>query len=216
MVGKKKFIVIDGLDGLGKTTIIKIFKRIYKDEVVFTREPGGTGSVVAEKLRHIMLKYKKSGNFGANMMFGLIWPSREANMNDVVIPALKSGKHVISDRGDSSTVAYQIFGPQAKYLLPLFWLTRKIFLGKFTPDLYIILDADPRIGLKRKAEQKGITKNHFDNQTLSFHRRVRKGFKYFSKSLGVDCVIVDANRPQQVVLNEVLEIVQKTLETRNW
>ncbi len=186
---KGKFIVIDGGEGCGKSSQMKLLQEKYTGQrFIFTREPGG--APFAEKIRSLILSPEAKGASGETQ-FGLFWAARADHMNALVKPSLLAGKNVISDRFDSSSYAYQVFGQEAKHLKKLFLEMRKVYLGKFVPDLYIFLDVKPEVGLARVASRKGEI-NHFDEQKLDFHKRIRKGYLDFVKKFPHK--IIDANK----------------------
>lgn len=206
-IKKGNFFVLDGGEGTGKGTYMDKLQEKFGDTCIYTREPGGIGSEMAEKIRYLMLDDPLSKSCDAKTMFGLIWGSRAAHMKDIVIPALLAGKNVISDRGDSSTYAYQICGPEAHDLKDIFGNIRKLYLGDFAPDLYIILDQDPKIGLERKSKQKDFTSNHFDEKDLPFHNRVRQGYLDFAKFSDIESIVLDANRLIEDVFKDIYGII---------
>ncbi|MES2088020.1 MAG: dTMP kinase [Patescibacteria group bacterium] len=195
MTQKGKFIVIDGGEGAGKSTLMGFLPEIFPStpssgQATFlaTREPGG--SPFAEEIRNLMLSRPESKNASPETQFGLVWAARHDHLQKKIIPALNEGVHVISDRFDSSTYAYQIFGQEAPQLEKLFWDIRNIYLRDAQPDLYIFLDIDPAIGLKRVAERRKET-DHFDQRKLDFHQRIREGYLEFLKK--VPSVIIDSS-----------------------
>ncbi len=206
---KGKFIVIEGGEGSGKSTMIKEVEKVFGDKVLVTREPGG--SPFAEEIRYLMRNHPLSGDADANTQFGLIWASRASHLKDTVRPALNSGKNVLSDRFDSSTWAYQICGQDGGHLKEIFSQIQKLFVGNTKPDLYVFLDVDPETGMKRKVLAKNEEEpNHFDKQTLEFHNRVREGYLEFFKT--VPSVIIDANAPLEEVKKNFIEVFKKSLE----
>src|SRR3989338_3519116 len=161
---KGKFIVIDGGEGSGKTTILKWFAETpVGKKFLITHEPGGTD--FADKIRTLVLS-KEAARAPAETQFGLMWAARAEHLKHKIIPALKKGVNVISDRFDSSTFAYQIYGQEAKHLEKIFWQTREVFLRERKPDLYIFLDVEPEVGLERVAKRKE-KQTHFDERTLA-------------------------------------------------
>src|SRR3989344_7639591 len=114
---KGKFIVIDGIDGSGKGTQVKLLKRALGKNTIFTHEPGGTPK--AEAIRKLLLERKKE--FSTPLAdFLLFWAARADHVEKVILPALRAGKNVITDRFDSSTLAFQICAEQAPELKSLF------------------------------------------------------------------------------------------------
>ncbi len=130
-------------------------------------------------------------------------------MKNKIIPALESGINVISDRFDSSTFAYQIYGQEAKELEGFFWQMRDFYLGNDKPDLYIYLDVSAEEGLKRKSFQSEDENNHFDQRKVDFHNRMRSGFVEFLKQ--VPSVVVDANSSKAEVKTVLIEAIDKVL-----
>lgn len=173
------FVVLDGGEGSGKTLLLKKVAELHNENIVFTREPGG--SMYAEEIRNLILNSSNAKQADANTFFSLFWAARADHLKNIIIPALNDGKIVICDRFDSSTYAYQIVAQGARELKELFWLTREHFLekGEYEPDIYVYLDVDPETGLARKNKQVDAEKNHFDERELDFHKKLRQGFKEF-------------------------------------
>jgi len=198
--------VIDGCEGAGKTAVLKWFAETpFGKKFLITHEPGGTE--FADKIRALVLS-KEAKEAGAETQFCLMWAARAEHLKKKIIPALAKGVNVISDRFDSSTFAYQIYGQEAKHLEKLFWLTREVFLRERKPDLYIFLDVEPEVGLERVAGRKE-TKTHFDEQKLDFHKRVHVGFLEFLKH--VPHKMIDANQPIESVKADFLKCVKMVL-----
>lgn len=202
-IKKGKFIVIDGGDGSGKSTIINHLKKILPVENnIFTREPGG--SDFAQKIRELMLS-EEAGFANGKTHFGLIWAARADHIDKTVRPAIESGKNIISDRFDSSTYAYQIFAQESLELKDLFFDIRDKFLAEIKPDLYIYLDVDVEVGIDRTNKRDSKKQNHFDRNKKDFRQKVRNGFLEYMKL--VPSVIVDANRTLDEVKKECEKII---------
>jgi len=198
--------VIDGGEGSGKTTILKWFAETpVGKKFLITHEPGGTE--FTDKIRALVLS-EEAARAPAETQFGLMWSARAEHLKKKIIPALAKGVNVISDRFDSSTFAYQIYGQEARHLEKLFWQTREVFLRERKPDLYIFLDVKPEVGLKRVAKRKE-KQTHFEKRPLVFHRRVREGYKEFFKT--VPHVVVDATRPLEAVRGESMQYIRRLL-----
>jgi len=199
-----KFIVIDGLDGCGKGTQFDLLRNKYADgSVVFTREPGGTP--FAEKIREVIL-CDTAADSGALTQFFLFLAARSDHVDKTILPAIRAGKHVISDRGDSSTWAFQICGKENPLLRKHFAETRKWIFTDIEPDLYIVLDLKPEVAAARMSKDKARTTNHFDNQEIAYHRRVREGFLEFAKTHPV--LIVDADRSSEEIHRDIIAKVE--------
>src|SRR3989344_2028499 len=189
-MGGGKFIIVDGCEGSGKTTILKWFaETALGKKFLITHEPGGTP--YAEEIRNLILHSQYAGQSNAETQFGLQWAQRAEHLKYCIKPTLNKGVNVVSDRFDSSTFAYQICAQKARYLEKLFWQTREVFLRERKPDLYIFFDVDPKIGLERVASRKE-KKTHFDRRELAFHKQVRAGFLEFLKYVPHE--VIDANQ----------------------
>lgn len=213
-----KFIVIDGGEGSGKGTVIESLKQMFsREEVIFSREPGG--SPMAEKVREVIFSAEAKVANDPLTNFALFWAARASHMKQTVRPTLLSGVSVICDRFDMSTYAYQLHGqmgkshPDYSYLEHLFWEMRSYYCSP-DPDLYIYLDVDPEEGLRRiKERNEG---NYYDELPLEFHQSVREGYLNFlgptfnphdPRRAIRDRRIVDANAPLSEVVEKVKKIV---------
>lgn len=200
------FIVIDGGEGSGKSTMLKEIRSLLP-EILFTREPGG--NVFAEEIRSLILG-DSAKDADEKTLFNLFWASRSEHVEKTIRPVLQKGQAVISDRFDSTTFAYQIVGKGRRELEPLFWELRRVILKDNTPDLYIFFDIDPAIGKERK--RKGNADwNHLDLREESFYDNVRNGFAEFSKH--VPSAYIDASQSKEVVLREFVKTVQSALSS---
>ncbi len=204
---KTKFIIIEGGEGTGKTTMLNAAREIYGEQLVFSREPGG--SPFGEDIRHLALKTEGGAQANAFTQFCLVWASRSDHMKNIVLPALEAGKHVLCDRFDSSTWTYQICGQEGHHIKELFWQMRDKCLGEVKPDLYIYLDVDPKVGLARRNGQQYDDITHFDTKPLEFHQRVREGYLEFMKT--VPSRIIDAHRPLDEVKEEFCRVLRECI-----
>lgn len=200
-----KFIVIDGMDGSGKTTEVTLLKKELRGRaVLFTCEPGGTPR--AEKIRKTLLTHK-AGKRHALTDFFLFWAARAAHMEESIAPALAKGKVVISDRFDSSTYAFQVGAEKRPDLAKAFWACRKAILGKNAPDAYIILDLSPEAAMRRRSRDRSKRLTSFDKQSLAYHTRVRAGFKRFKP--GTNVHFVNSDRSPEETHADILAIVKR-------
>ena len=204
-----KFIVIDGMDGSGKGTQLRLLQeRLAGKGVYFTREPGG--SPRAEEIRKMLLQ---TGGTESNAVcdFFLFWAARGSHVQDVVASALAAGTHVLCDRYDSSTYAFQIFGEQSlEWLREQFKQIRAGLPKEYKPDLYIVLDLPAEVAFERRAKDQAQEKSKFDIKPLQYHTRVREGFKQFAAEFG-RTQFVDANRTPEQMHNDIWGIVEKEL-----
>lgn len=213
-----KFIVIDGGEGTGTTTMTKYLADVYGERAIRTREPGG--SPVAERIRSEFILAEVGKDLSIEVMFMLFWAGRFDHMATTIMPAINRGQHGFCDRFDSSTWPYQICAGNARHLIPFFDAYRAYMRALYmVPDHYIILDGDPEVCLaraKRRAELTGEAATHFDERELAFHHAVRAGFLEFvqrdtAPHSEVPYTIVDATKPLDDVKAEVLKIAQAVI-----
>ena len=169
-----KFIVIEGLEGAGKTTAINTVARILNQyhicDLQFTREPGGTP--IAEALRNLIKNGLDDEPLTDKAELLMLYAARIQLIDNVIKPALNAGKWVIGDRHDLSTQAYQGGGRQ---LDKVFIATLKEqVLGNFKPDLTLYLDIEPQIGLMRARERGKL--DRIEQQSLPFFERIRQRY----------------------------------------
>ena len=209
-----KFVVFDGLDGSGKGTQLELLKAKLAGKAHFTREPGGTPR--AEQIRNILLDKNRPKSTPACDFF-LFWAARASHLEDVVDPLLKVGIHVMCDRYDSSTWAFQICGEEQKNLRTLFRGIRATLPTMRLPDAYIILDLPSDVACDRMARDAKSKQSHFDLKPREYHERVRQGVQEFGtlavEHSGTKYFVVDANRDKDVVHEEIWEKLQGVLSS---
>lgn len=202
------FITFEGGEGAGKSTAIKrIVERLTSNgyEIVLTREPGGTP--IAEEIRNVILD-RKNTNMDPRTEALLYAASRRQHLVEKVIPALKEGKLVLCDRFLDSSLAYQggarDLGIDNVYNMNLFATEGML------PDLTILFDIEPELGLQRIAANAQREVNRLDVEKMAFHKKVREGFHTLAKKFPERIVIVDASK----TADEVFEDAYKAIEQR--
>lgn len=202
---KAPVIIIDGIDGSGKTTQAELLKeRLSDGQVCFTRQPGGTP--LSEMIRDVFSS-ALAVEASARTQFFLMWASRTNWLEKVVIPNIEKGTPVISNRGDSSTYAYQVYAREAPELEEEFWRTRDFVMGKHKPKMHIIIDITAKEARRRMNTDEHRTKSLFDIKSLEFHERARAGFRKYAEKLPDEVVIIDGSRDRAVIHKEVYDIV---------
>lgn len=201
------FIVLEGGEGVGKTTQMQKLKEYLPSafagrEFVFTREPGG--SPFAEQIRSLIVGDDARDADGQTMI-GLLMASRADHLHHLVLPALKEGKIVVCDRYIASSYAYQVTAQESPELENIFWAYAKLMP---VPDATIFFDLDPAEAMKR-VDGRNAAKSHFDTRDIGFHTRICEGYKkYFAKS-GAKSINIDANQD----VGGVWAAVQKAVES---
>jgi dTMP kinase len=193
-MSKPKFIVIEGGEGSGKSSMLMRLKEKLGDEILTTREPGGTP--YAEVIREATIKNPLAKTAPAETTFCLMFASRYDNLKNMIEPSLQRGVSVITDRFDASSYAYQVHAQSHGTLEGLFWNLREQLSLK--PDMYIFFDVDPKEGVRRANSRnqsllQGKQYDHFDDREIDFHAKVREGYLHFFQK--VPHMIIDANMP---------------------
>lgn len=195
-----RFIVVDGLEGGGKTTNIQVLARHIKARfgvnLVITREPGGTP--MAEKIRDIF-KSQTDEPVHYKTELLLVFAARCQHIENLIKPALSRGDWVIADRFTSASFAYQGYGRGAP--LDMLKLLRDAVQGAFEPDLTMILDLDPGVGLER-ARGRGEL-DRIELSGLDFFERARAGFLELAGESPDKYRIVNAQAPLEKVSRDV-------------
>lgn len=192
-----KFIVIEGGDGAGKDTQIEILrKELGEKQFIYTRDPGGTE--LGMGLRKL-LQYEEGISEEAELL--LFLASRAQLVKEIILPSLQEGKHVICNRFDLSTYAYQIYGRERMHTKEFMKAVSNFARCDVVPDLVALLDVPPETGLLRSA-LRGEKPTRFEQEKLDFHERVRKGYHESAEEYP-HVVIIDANRPIETVYQEV-------------
>ncbi|MDN3698637.1 dTMP kinase [Vibrio sp. 03-59-1] len=205
-MNQTKFIVVEGLEGAGKSTainaILDTLNQFGVDQIVNTREPGGT--VLAEKMRSLV-KEEHDGEVLQDMTeLLLMYAARVQLVENVIKPALNAGNWVVGDRHDMSSQAYQGGGRQiARSTMENL---RETTLKGFKPDLTLYLDLDPRVGLER-ARGRGEL-DRIEKMDISFFDRTRE--RYLEIAASDDSVFV-INAEQEIA--NVAKDIKVTLIT---
>ena len=200
------FVTFEGAEGSGKSTQVELLARQLSDlgyDVVTTREPGGTA--LGEALRAIVLGSEVEVSAEAEVY--LMTAARAEHIRRVIRPALSAGAVVLCDRFVDSTLAYQGAGRG----LPVDELRRvqSLAIGDVWPDLTVLLDVPPEVGLARRVSGGGT--NRIDREGSAFHRRVAEWFRAEAGRDPTRWIVVDGQPPAPVVNAAVLERVMPRL-----
>lgn len=199
-----RFVVIEGLEGAGKTTAIQTVQQWLCEQghpLVQTREPGGTP--LAEQIRTLVKSVQQERVSPVTELL-LMYAARAQLLDNVIRPALARGDWVLADRHDLSSRAYQGGGRQIpdEVLDPI----RQLVLADLRPDLTLYLDIDPVIGLER-ARARGEL-DRIEQEQLSFFQRARA--KYLAVAAAEpNIVVIDAAKPLADVQQQLLQALEQ-------
>ena len=197
---KSKFIVIEGLEGAGKTTareaVVETLRERGVQDIVFTREPGGTP--LAEQLRVLVKQGIEGEQVTDKAELLMLYAARVQLVDTVIKPALARGAWVIGDRHDLSSQAYQ--GGGRGLDVALMRTLRDAVLGDFRPDLQLYLDVTPEIGLQR-ARARGEL-DRIEQESLRFFERTRERYLALAAE-DARILTVDATQPLESVTQAI-------------
>ena len=204
------FISLEGIEGCGKTTQLEYLSSFLEDKgypYVVTREPGGTA--IGEKIRSILLDPESKDLVPAAELL-LYMADRAQHIDLVIRPQLADGKIVLCDRYFDATVVYQGFarGLDTKFICSL----HRLLFEDLKPDITLLLDLPPRIGLERAWKEldggnRSDTESRFEEETISFHEKVRAGYLELARFEPDRFKIIDASQE----LNQVQSDIRKLL-----
>ncbi|AXY01446.1 dTMP kinase [Vibrio alfacsensis] len=205
---KANFIVVEGLEGAGKSTAIKTVLDTLTaagiKDIVNTREPGGTP--LAEKMRALVKEEHEGEDLKDMTELLLLYAARVQLVENVIKPALANDQWVVGDRHDLSSQAYQGGGRQID--ASLMKNLRDTILGEFKPAFTLYMDIDPRVGLER-ARGRGEL-DRIEKMDISFFERTRE--RYLELANADDSIVVinaeqtieNVSQDIQAALNEWL------------
>ena len=195
---KGLFISFEGPEASGKSSqILLLSKYLKKNNIPFiiSREPGGTD--LAEKLRKLILDNKSRINNLEELL--LLMAARSNHINEVIIPNLKKGKIVISDRYADSSFVYQ--GYVNKFGIKKAQKLHKDLLNNFFPDYTFIFQINPKEIIKRLKQRK--VKNKYDKSNLLFHQTVIQGYKKIANPKRY--IMVDASLSKDIIHKNIIK-----------
>lgn len=203
------FVTIEGPEGSGKSSVTKEVVKLLEADgeiVVLTREPGGTP--IAEEIRNVILDKKNTAM--DPMTEALLYAaSRRQHLVEKVWPLSKEGKIVISDRFLDSSLAYQ-GGARGLGIDNILALNQYATDG-FYPDLTLLFDIDPRIGMQRIAANNNREVNRLDLEKIDFHDNVRKTFLELANRFKDRFVVLDASKPFDQVVHDAYHAIKDRL-----
>ena len=207
------FITIEGPEGSGKTTVAKKIVETLQNEgykVLYTREPGGVG--IAEKIRDIILDVNNT-NLDPRSEALLYAASRRQHLVEKVLPALNNGYIVICDRFVDSSLAYQ--GHARKIGIDEIYDINTFAIDTHWPDITILLDIEPEIGLQRIMKNRQDEVNRLDLEGLNFHNLVHEGYQIIKEKYASRITLVDGNQTPEVVFDSVYKLIKDKINEKN-
>jgi dTMP kinase len=211
MPARGRFITLEGGEGVGKSVQAERLEQRLAAvglAVVRTREPGGSPG--AEALREAILS-GFAARFSAAGQALLFSAARVDHLEQTILPALMRGAWVVSDRFADSTRAYQ---GAAGNLAPEFIVSlERLTVGANWPDLTLILDLNPEVGLKRAAERRQTGPvDRFESEGLAFHQTLRRAFLDIAVAEPRRCVVIDADKSEDNVAAAIWSAVESRLD----
>ncbi|MBI3800329.1 MAG: dTMP kinase [Deltaproteobacteria bacterium] len=205
------FISFEGIEGSGKSTQVALLAQALRSQgydVVVTREPGGTA--VGQVLRRLLLE-STSAPLAPGAELYLMLADRAQHIQEIIAPALRANKIVLSDRFVDSTTAYQGYGRGVE--LGLLAQLNAFACSECMPALTLVLDLPVSEGLKRVRQRQSGTEgtDRFEAESVAFHERVQAGYLAVARSDSQRVRLLDAMRSVEVIHQEILAVVQGRL-----
>lgn len=204
------FVSLEGPDGAGKSTVLKeILTKIgpkLKTQYLVTREPGG--SKISEQIRKIILDpcNEEMNDHTEALLYAA---SRSQLMSEIIIPALKAGKLVISDRFVDSSLVYQ--GKGRELGISAVKQINDFATGGVEPDLTLFFDLKPEVGLARIEKLRPSNEDRLEQEKITFHQKVYQGYKKIADMYPQRIVTINANRSFDQVVADCISVIKERL-----
>lgn len=204
------FISLEGGEGCGKSSQITLLRNwldlLWPKPVISTREPGGT--IGAEEIRQLLVTGDRD-RWDAVVEALLMTASRRDNVTRLIKPALERGEAILSDRFFDSTTVYQ--GIVGGVETDLIAMLNTRCLDNIVPDVTILLDLDPAIGLKRVDGRGNDKETRFESKGDVFHQKVREGYLMLAKENPERFIVIDANQNENKVHQDIIASLEPRL-----
>jgi dTMP kinase len=201
------FLTLEGAEGVGKSTNIEFITQYLEQrgiEYVLTREPGGTQ--LGEKIRELLLAVHEEPMSELTELL-LVFAARAQHLDKIIEPALAAGKWVVCDRFTDATFAYQ--GAGRGLSMETIGELESMVQGELQPDLTLILDLDPEIGMQRAGNRGEL--DRFEREQMSFFRHVRQGYLDIAQAEPERCKVIDAAKALEDVKLDLLAALEQGL-----
>lgn len=199
-----QFITLDGIDGAGKSTNLAVMQAWFDARslpVLFTREPGGTQ--LGEALRELLLNPQTRVSLRTETL--LMFAARQQHLENVILPALAQGIHVVSDRFTDATFAYQGGGrgvPLQDIAILENWVQ-----GGLRPDLTVLLDVPLEVSMARIGQSR--EKDRFEQEQADFFMRVREAYLTRVAAAPERYAVIDSNRERAAVKKDIEDVLSR-------
>ena len=207
-----QFISIEGIEGAGKSTALQFIKDYLtkaKIDVVWTREPGGTG--LGEEIRNIVLHPVSHEKMTPETELLLMFAARAQHVQTVVLPALQAGKWVVSDRFIDASYAYQ--GGGRGIAVDRIAVLDEWTVGSHYPNLTLLLDISPEVGFER-TDMRGTGHDRIEQEKIDFFARVRNAYLERAKQDRERIKLIDASVPLSAVLEQINGILAEFIREK--
>ena len=204
------FITFEGMEGCGKSTQIRLLAeklRSLGHEVEVSRSPGGTP--VAEKIRTLLKVRTPEDDLTPEAELLLFGACHAQMTRHLILPILEKGGILLSDRFFDSTTAYQ--GYARGLDLEMVLRINRFACGELEPDVTLVLDIDPELGIERSRKRAALEDDRFDSEKMKFHHDVRNAFLDLAKKNPHRFRVIDAAQAPEQVHNQIMEALDDTL-----
>jgi len=202
------FVVFEGIDGSGKSTLIKaLYAELQQKGIspILTREPGGT--TLGQTIRSLLIQ--KTSHPPESLTETLLYyADRRQHLSEVIKPALKNRDFLISDRYWASTFAYQCGGRQVDEKL-VSHIHKVVCDSETEPDLWILLDLPVKESLNRLVQKRQGDLDRFEAEEIDFHQRIKNYYLKLSQRNSKSWLILDAQQETQKLVKQVLSCLEE-------
>jgi dTMP kinase len=206
-----KFITLEGVEGVGKSTNLATIEKVLQSlnvDYIKSREPGG--SSIAERIRALLLDPEAEPMSELAELL-LVFAARAEHLEKVIRPSLENGVWVLCDRFTDATFAYQ--GGGRGLSTAIIDQLQALVQGDLRPDLTVILDLDPAIGLERARERGAL--DRFEKEEQLFFNRVREAYLAIAAAEPKRCMVIDASKPLEQVGHDLVAALNERIESLN-
>lgn len=204
------FITFEGGEGSGKSTQIKILEELFLElgiDLLTGAEPQKGGEI-----RRLLVAGK--GNFSPEREAEMMFEDREDHLKNKILPAIEAGKWYITDRFGDSTRAYQGYGLGVDH--DCIERLYKKHVGDIIPDLTIVFDIDPKVGLERSFKENKsagtVDEEKYEKLGLEFHQRINAGFLDIARRFPDRCIVVDASSTKEEIHEKIVTILEQRFD----